>query len=396
MDPLTRIVVTLMCVLTASLGIANAKPAPVSAAGITTVTLKSTVRLAADADLTLGSIAHIEGNQRDLLEQLRIDTLRVAAGSWTTIPSPEIRSLIDESHAQAGSIVVLGAGSSITRLQSRASIEPKARVSEQSTGIVTVRDHLGSWLRSRFRASPDSIRIAYPERSGGLLRTPTDGRIVSVTEIGFSNKIAVRIDVYEGDHLVLSDSIRVGVQVRADALIVSRPIKRGSTLRDSDVRREMSWIDPSDPPATPTSSIGQSLLRSLQPGQIVREHHLEAPTMIERGQDVSVRTVQGTVVVTTVARARHSARQGELIELETKDSTRRRFTARVAGPGRVVMSDAPSERGDARDTSTGKVTPADKANNAITISDPPARDLIEMRPIAQDEPSMKPLRNTRR
>ena len=43
--------------------------------------------------------------------------------------------------------------------------------------------------------------------------------------------------------------------------------------------------------------------------------------------------------MTSTARARHDAMEGEMVELEAKDRSGRRFTARVAGPGRVVMID---------------------------------------------------------
>lgn len=401
MDPLTRIVVSLMCVLTASLGIANAKPAPVSASGITTVTLRSTVRLAADTPLTLGSIASIEGAQAATLSGMPIDTHTARAGSWTEIPVESVRTLIDTSPAHAGSIVVVGQSVSVTRVAPRTEASISARVAEPDPDVVTVRDHLGSWLRSRFRASPESIRVAYPERAAELLTTPTDGRTVSITEIGFSGKIALRVEIYESDYLVTSDSVRVDVQLLREALVLTRPVRRGSPLRESDVRREQAWIDPTDPPAPVESAIGQSLVRSLQPGQIVREHHVEAATMIERGQDVSVRTVQGTVVVTTVARARHDARRGELVELETKDGSRRRFTARVAGPGRAVMTDATEQSDDPIELSETPGTTPDRATtneprSTVSISDAPAGDIPEMKPLRRDTVEMKPIRNSRR
>ncbi len=388
MDPLTRLLISLMCVLTASLGITNAKPA----GGVTTVTLRSTVRLAPETALTLGSIASIEGDQAESLAGLPLDEHDARIGSWTQIPASSIRTLIDRSRAHIGSIVVLGPGVSLTRVRQRTDPPAPTEQPADDPDTVTVRDHLGSWLRSRFRASRDQIRISYPERAATLLATPTEARIVSITEIGFSEKIALRVEIYEGDHLVTSESVRVGVEVLRDALVVARPVRRGSPLRESDVRREQSWIDPTDPPAPPRTAIGHSLIRSLQPGQVVREHHVEAPAMIERGQDVSVRTVRGTVVVTTVARARHDAREGELIELETRDGSRRRFTARVAGPGRAVMTGSGEEQ-----ASVVQTPGADRGSDrTTTATEAPLREPPGMTPLRRDEPNMQPIRNTRR
>lgn len=402
MDPLTRLVVMFMCVLTTSVGIANASKAPRGGVGVTTVTLRSTVRLAPDAGLTLGAIAAIEGDQASALADLPVGAYAVEPGKWTRIEAEAVRAAITDSPAYAGSIVVVGPGVSLTRLTTQPTAKPaSASPAEGDPGVITVRDQLESWLRSRFRVAPDDIRISFDDRDREMLRTPTDGRVVSVAEIGFSGRIALRIEVFEGDHIVLSESARIGVEIRTEAMVVTRPVRRGSPLRETDIRRETVWTDPTDPPAPPPTSLGQSLVRSLQPGEIVRAHHLEIPVLIERGQDVSVRTVHGSVVVSTTARARGDARMGELIELESKDGSRRRFTARVAGPGRAVMAGGePAEQQPADAPSVGAdpsgEPPAPSAT--ITVSEPgtatPA-DFPAMTPIKQRGPDMQPVRKTR-
>jgi len=403
MDPLTRLLVAFMCVLTSSVGIANALAKTAPAQGVTTVTLRATVRLATDAELTLGSIASIEGDQTGFLDTLPItDADAVMPGSWSKLSAETVRAAIEASSAHVGSIIVVGQGVSLTRLRERTT--PIARTAPEPAddpSVITVRDHVESWLRARFRASPETLRVTYTDQSRELLGTPTDGRMVSVTETGLSGRIALRIEVFEGDYLVLTDSVRASIEVLTDALIVAKGVRRGSPLRESDVRRETAWTDPTDPPAPPATSVGQALVRSLQPGQIVREHHLEAPIMIERGQDVSVRTVHGSVVVSTVARARQNARKGELIELESKDGSRRRFTARVAGPGRAVMANTPQPERVSAELGTELVGEPGSTNRdanpsrRISISEPPAGDAPDMRPINQNAPTMQPVRKTK-
>ncbi len=327
MDRLTRLFVLLMSAMTASVGLA----------GVTTVTLRSTVRLAADQPVTLGAIATIDGDERAVLEPIPVQA-SPAAGAWTTIDAAAIRELIAASAAREGSIIVIGHRSSLTRRpEPTTEPAPRAAPDADDPSVVTLRDHMESWLRARFDATPDTIRITFEDRDAPLLRTPTDRRMVEITEIGVSGRMAIRATVYEGDAIVLSESVRAEIRLLTPACIIERPVRRGARVESADIRVDQIWSDPTEPPADPASVVGQAVRRSLQPGEVLRADHLEAPVVIERGQDVSVRAIRGTVVVTTIARARSDAREGELVELEAKDRSGRRFTARVSGPGRAVM-----------------------------------------------------------
>lgn len=336
MDRLTRLLVAAMSALTSSLGMA----APhLEQGGVTTVALHATVRLDADASVTLGAIAAIEGPQRDTLSALAIPSDPVRAGAWTALTAESVREAIEASEAHTGSVVVLGSRSSLTRRTATAQPVTAAKPTspEPAPGVTTVRDHLESWLRSRFRAGTDDIRVGFDDRDRPTLTTPTAGRVVEVAEIGVSGRMALRVTVYEGDRIVLTEAVRARVELRRDAPVATRALRRGDKVQETDFTAQPVWLDPSDPPAPLQSLAGQTLRNAVEAGQTVRSGDIEPSVMIERGQDVSVRTVRGSVVVTTIARAKADAREGELVELEAKDRSGRRFTARVAGPGRAVM-----------------------------------------------------------
>ncbi|RMH27702.1 MAG: flagella basal body P-ring formation protein FlgA [Planctomycetota bacterium] len=328
MDRLTRLFVLVMSAMAASVGLA----------GVTTVTLRSTVRLEPAQPLTLGAIADIDGEQHATLAPMILDSDPVSPGAWTILEVDAIRERIAASPAREGSIVVIGNRCSITRRSERPAepIQPALRPSPDPS-VVTLRDHVESWMRARFNATESTIRLRFDDRDADLLATPTEGRLVEIGEIGVSGRMAVRVTVYENDTIVLTESLRAGVELLKPACVINRPIRRGAHIEQDDVRVEQVWSDPTQPPAEPAAVVGQSVRRSLQPGEVLRADHLEPPVVIQRGQDVSVRAVRGTVVVTTIARARSDARAGELVELEAKDRSGRRFTARVSGPGRAVM-----------------------------------------------------------
>lgn len=332
MDRTTRFVVLLMAVLSHSVGLA----------GVTTVTLRATVRLAPDEALTLGAVAQIEGTQRERLAGIALGGEGAAPGAWRVIDAEGVRGLIEASGASYGSVVVRGARASVTRAWAPGegpAVAPSGGVVGPVPGVVTVREHLESWLRSRYGVGAEDMRVTFEERDDGVLGTPTDGRVVEVRLIGNSARPALRVTVYERDAIVLTETLRIGVRVRVEAPIAVLPLRRGERVSVEGFEVRSVWTDPIDPPAEVSALAGQVLRRAVSPGEVIRFGQLETPVVVTRGQDVSVRTVRGSVVVTTIGRARHDAGEGDILELDARDRSGRRFTARVAGPGRAVMID---------------------------------------------------------
>lgn len=331
-DPLTRLVLVLMASLAASVGLAGAQ--------VTTVSLRSTVRLATDEAVTLGSIARIEGAEAGRLSGLAIGAVDPGAGRWTTVEAEVVRRAIEESGAKTGSVVVVGARSSLTRVGATArAAGADAPGPAPDPGAVVVRDHIEHWVRSRFSVGPDDVRVTIDERDLSMAGTSTEGRVVEIEPVGSSSRLVLRVRVYERDRIVAEQPVRMSVEVRTVAPVAVAPLRRGERVGEAGFELRELWTDPIDPPADPEAVIGQVARRAINPGEVIRHGHLEPPVLVHRGRDVSVRMVRGSVVVTSIARARHDAMEGELVELETKDRSGRRFTARVAGPGRAVMID---------------------------------------------------------
>ncbi|MCC5823183.1 MAG: flagellar basal body P-ring formation chaperone FlgA [Phycisphaerales bacterium] len=331
---MTQVMVVLMAMLTASVGMASD-----GRGGITTVSLRATVRLAPDQALTLGAIADIQGGQQAALSAITIPLDGVEPGRWTSIDAARVRQRIEVSGARTGSVIVHGTRVNLTRNADRPAPTHAHRTErEPEPDVTTVRDHLEHWLRTRFGSAAKEVRIGFEERDRGTLNTPTEGRKVEVRQIGTSTRAAVRVTVYEGDQIVLSEAVRVQIELLSHAPVLVRPLRRGERIEADAFEVQPVWTGATDPPADPEQVIGQVVRRAMDMGEVVRFGNLESPAIITRGQDVSVRSVRGSVVVTTIARARHDAGMGEVVELEAKDRSAR-FTARVAGHGRAVMID---------------------------------------------------------
>ena len=336
MDGMTRLMVVLMATLASSVGLASDRPE-----GVTTVSLRSTVRLAPGEALTLGAVATIDGGQRSELAALGLPAEPVETGRWTVLDAEAVRKLIESSGARSGSVIVRGTRVNLTRTPERAERGPAAPESEAgpSPAVETVRDRLEAWLNARFGAGADEVRLRFEERDAATLDTPVEGRVVEVRQIGASARPAARVTVYERDSIVLSEAVRVDVEIRVPAPVLVRPLRRGERVSADAFEVQPVWTTPVDPPADPERVVGRETRRALEIGEVVRFGHLQTKALIRRGQDVSVRTVRGSIVVTTIAKARSDAGEGEIVELEAKDRSGRRFTARVAGDGRAVMID---------------------------------------------------------
>jgi flagella basal body P-ring formation protein FlgA len=344
MDRLTRWVLVLMTGLCASVGLGGPEDGVAAGAGggvgVTTVSLRGTVRLAPDAALTLGAIAEISGGQRTVLEALSLPATDVAPGRWAVIEAGAVRELIESSHARGGSVVVEGARVNLTRLAERVEPAPAVQGPEVvSDGVVTLRDHLLSWLRARHAKRAEDIRVVFDARDDGILRTPTAGRVVEVNPIGTSERPAVRVTVYEADRIVLNEPLRFGVEILVRAPVLTRPLRRGERVGEAAFEVQSVWTDPANPPVDPAVVAGQSLRRDIGAGQVLRFADVEPSLVIRRGDEVSVRTVRGSVVVKSTAIARQDAALGEMVELQPKDRSSTRFFARAAGDQRAVMID---------------------------------------------------------
>ncbi len=330
MDRLTRLMLVLMTGLCASVGLAGT-------AGVTTVSLRATVRLEPDQAATLGAIAEIQGEQRAVLETLALDG--VGGQGWMVIEAAQVRALIESSPARYGSVVVEGARVNLMRTSARRAETPAAAAVVPEPAADTLRTHLESWLRTRHGSRAEDIRVAFDERDRAVLGTPMGGRVAAVNPIGSSARPAVRVTVYEGDQIVLSESVRFGIEVLVRAPVLVQPLRRGARVTADAFESRSVWVDPTDMPIDPASAVGQSMRRDLNAGEVLRAGHIEPPLVIRRGDTVSVRTVRGSVVVNSLARARQDAAEGEMVELESRDRSGAKFYARAAGQGRAVMID---------------------------------------------------------
>ncbi len=318
---------------------------------ITTVSLHSTVRLTSDhAAITLGDLATISGPQTNVLKALRVQTAHpVAAQTWSSIKASTLRDLIAQSPGiRQGSIILDGNEVAITRrVHAQASSNPTkaAPIPPEPSGPI-LRDQIERWVHTRpwLKSDADSTRIIFSQRKRDqdLLNTPIEGKTVILNEIGRSKTISCEIVIYENEQLIAETSIRFDVQVKRLVRVSTAQIRRNELINAEHTVLETRWISPMVPIADPEQSLGQACKKTIDPGSILLVSMIEQPILVKRNRIVSARSLSGSVSVTMSVRALNNGRLGELIELESRDG-KNRFTARVAGPNRVVIVKNPQK-----------------------------------------------------
>jgi len=309
---------------------------------VTQVRLRSTVRLPIEhTQVTLGDLAKIEGPQASILQGLVINCGKpIESGTWSTLTLESLREQLKAApEINFGAIIMLGGDTELTRLSDRQLQHKQTQtIATQADAVAspTLRDYIERWVYKRLQTTPQGTRITFNERDRSMLDTPTAGRVVEIRELGRSDLMALNIVIYERERIVLERAIRFQALVERPVLVSTAQIKRDTPISTESTRVETRWLAPTEPVADPTKSIGQVAVSTIDPGSVLISSMLEAPILIERGQIVSARSLAGSVSVSLMVRAKQSGRLGEIIELESRDR-KQKFSARVAGPGRVVM-----------------------------------------------------------
>lgn len=327
------------------------------------VSLRESARVAIDAPVRLADVAVLEGEQAEALAQVVV--LEDPAGAlegrpWLELDLAEVRAALARAEGSRPArlefrgvrCAILPLGRTGELRPPPAAPPPAAQGSVEPAepalleGPDTVRAQVERELARLLRLSPREMRIAWDDRDGALLNEAIGGRSLQVRLAGRGERTPVAITIYDAERIDRSETVRARIDVLREVALASRAIRRGEAVGDASVRRERRWLSVRFEPAAPATLDGAVARRDIDAGEMIEPHHLEAPILVQRGALCTVHCVAGGIVVEhRNVRARQSGRDGEVIEFETTDGGRRRFTARVSGPGRaVVVASAGEER----------------------------------------------------
>lgn len=322
------------------------------ARGDGTITLRSAVRLAPGAPARLGDIAALEGpDALALADLVLLESARIAPGVWQEIDLPLLRRTIEAARPGASSrLAFAGRACAVTALAPPREVEaeevpaPEAQSPRFAPG--TVGAAAEDIISTTLGASRDDLRLAFDAADADLLNLALAGRSADIRPSGASSRIPLSITILEGDRIVRAEIIRVAVWLRRDVLVATRTMSRGSVLDLGAFTLQEQWLPPTASPLDPAKAPGMELRSPLEAGAILDARHVQPPIVVRRGDRIMVYVALGTILIEEETRALSSAREGESIDFEPVDGSRRVIRARVNGRGRAVAGDhdpAPEE-----------------------------------------------------
>ena len=324
-----------------------------------TITLRPCAVVTTDSDILLRDVAVLRGGAVEFSDHV----IRPAPegqqdpSHWSIGPN-EVSAALGEIENLDWSLLMLRGAPCDVRIermtsnnliaeQTSAGVESLSRFEGFTIGSSipggTVRGYAASSLASLFGVSLGDVRISFERAGAALLDIDTYGLTIQANPLGAGDRVPVRIRVFDpdGEQLVRNDVVHARVELRANCARVRSTLRRGSIVDADAVTISHEWVSPSLRASPAGDVVGSALRRTLEGGRVVTESDIEPPLLVQRGDKVAVHCLSGSLVLRVTARALDSGRRGEVIELESLEADRRerrRFAARVSGPGEVVAS----------------------------------------------------------
>lgn len=309
--------------------------AATGADGVTTITLKFRAEPGAAAGgYTIGEVASIDGPMAAQIAGLPVRP----AGD--RIDATVVRAALRDAGLNLGLLVVGGQPCRLvmatTAPEARPASTPRAEAPE--TVWVegdTVRTRIIDRLAAGFDVHPDDLQLGFDSRDTGLLNSLATDQTVVIKPLGSADRMPLSVQIFQGDRLLMDQTIRVAVKVRRSVLVATRSLDREDTIDLACSRPQRMWLAPSIRAADPDRSMGMVVRSRIDAGGVIEARDIEAPVIVRKGDLVTIECLSGTIRLKTIARAMGSARDGEICAFRVAGSEHT-FHARMNGRGRAV------------------------------------------------------------
>lgn len=312
------------------------------------------------AAVKLQDVAQLEGERAAALADVEVATF--AAGQDTiTVSMAAVRKRLTAHKVHWGKVTCRGAQQITVRRQidtgaatkqprgtlttdaGMAMANPVASMNAGPSPIVegtTLKDRLLAWLIQTLGGSAADLRLTCLNPTEPAWRmTELAGRF-EFEPVGndLVGRTTVIVRQYRPDETVNTVRVSVKIERRVTVVKAAADLQRGQILTSGDVETSRLWqTSAMRQPATEAAGIvGQAIGRNVRKGDVIAAADVIPPTVVRRGQLVTVRVVSGSLVLRSVLRAREDGAVGQLIRL-TNEKTRQTVDARVTGPQEAVL-----------------------------------------------------------
>lgn len=318
------------------------------AARADTIALRATARIPPGADARLADIAELAGPAATALAGVTIVPASELGPDWARVDVQRVQAALGATGnvpwgllELRGSACAVSAGARPGAGAGPPGVESLETVTAASIPAGTVEGHIAARIAAELSVPLLRLRLVFDEGDRDFLAMPTAGRAVEARVTARSDRMPVRVTVFEGERILAGRSVAVDVLVQRSIAILKRGVRRGEVMGAEDVQGELRWLGPATGAVPPDRLPGTAVKTAIAAGQIVTANDIQPAVAIRRGDLVTVTSISGGVAVRTTARAKAAAGPGELFDLESLEPDRRErrtFKARASGPGAAVVA----------------------------------------------------------
>jgi flagellar basal body P-ring formation protein FlgA len=157
-----------------------------------------------------------------------------------------------------------------------------------------------------------------------------------VRDVSPQRRMVAEVEVLVGDAVQRTVSVAFEVQAQAPAWVAARELRAGQVISAADVRRDAAELPALQGAALPAEVIGLRLTRDARPGDAIASTMLRRSMLVTRQDDVAVGMSTGSVQLASRGVALSDGDLGDRVRVQVGSE---KLTARVTGPGQLVLGD---------------------------------------------------------
>ena len=153
-----------------------------------------------------------------------------------------------------------------------------------------------------------------------------------------TGSVVAEVAIKDGGALVRSQRISLKVDTMANAFVAAAGLGRGQVLGESEIRsvRLPASQIPEDAVLSFEDAEGAVLRRAVKEGEPLTRRALELPSLVSRGDRVTMIAESGSLKITATGEALGSGRRGETVKVRNVDS-QKIVSGRVSASQTVTM-----------------------------------------------------------
>ncbi|MTI19271.1 flagellar basal body P-ring formation protein FlgA [Rhodobacteraceae bacterium RKSG542] len=205
-----------------------------------------------------------------------------------------------------------------------------------------IKHQLSQVLSQQIRHAGDKLQIEIssrlPQPLYADLSALTPVKLLRLEHNATNKRFSALFEIAKGDRKATL-SVSGIAQPLLETVALTRPLEKGSIIGTEDLqiievpmtkmrgRAPLSFAD----------AHGMQLRRSMKANFALSSKDISQPTLVERGERVTVLYKSAGLQLTTIALARADGALGDLVEV-TNPTSRKKLLAKVIGPAQVVVA----------------------------------------------------------